>query len=179
MERRVVAMNAWSPAHKPVLFLGGLLLICSGSAAYAEVTLTDNGTTVTLANGRVTATIRKSNGQITSMKLGALETVSGNVYYSMDGGSSYQTPGPCVYSVTSRTADMADLSFFQVYTSQPHAFDIDVHYVMRSDDSGVYTYAVLSHPASYPATSVGEWRTVWKHPNDRTTSPSRTSTSTI
>jgi rhamnogalacturonan endolyase len=158
----VVAMKAWITVCK--LFLG--LLICGGSAAYAEVTLTDNGTTVTLANGIVTATIGKNNGQITSMKLGTLETVSGNVYYSMDGGSSYQQPGPCVYSMTTLTADMADLSFFQVYTNQSHAFDIDIHYVMRSADSGVYSYAVLSHPASYPATSVGEWRTVWKHPRD-------------
>jgi rhamnogalacturonan endolyase len=149
------------------LLLGFLSVLAIGSGtAQAQVTLTDNGSTVTLANGTVTATIRKDNGQITSMKLGALETVSGNVYYSMDGGSSYQTPGPCVYSVTTETDDMADLSFFQLYTSQPHVFDIDIHYVMRSGDSGVYSYAILSHPASYRATSVGEWRTVWKHPND-------------
>ena len=37
------------------------------------------------------------------MKLGSLETVSGNVYYSMDGGTSYQQPGPCVYSITAQT----------------------------------------------------------------------------
>ena len=144
------------------------LVIFSGSAAYAQVTLTDNGGSVTLANGIVTATIQKNNGQVISMKLGTLETVSGNVYYSMDGGSSYQTPGPCTYSVTTQTPDVVDLSFVQVYTSQPHAFDIDIHYVMRSGDSGVYSYAVLSHPAGYPATSVGEWRTVWKHPHDAT-----------
>ena len=65
-------------------------MACSATA-YAQVTLTDNGADVTLDNGIVTATIRKDNGQITSMRLGALETVSGNVYYSMDGGSS-QTP---------------------------------------------------------------------------------------
>jgi len=121
---------------------------------------------VTLSNDTVTAVIQKNNGQITSMKFGTLETVSGNVYYSMDGGSSYQTPGPCVYSVTSQTPDFVDLSFFQIYTNQPHAFDIDMHYVMRTGDSGIYTYAILDHPSYYPESSVGEWRTVWKHPND-------------
>ena len=136
--------------------------------AQGQVTLTDNGTTVTLANGTITPVIQKNKGQISSMKLGTLETVMGNVYYSMDGGASYQQPGPCVYSVTTQTPDLVDLSFFQVCTTQPHALDIDIHYVMRSGDSGVYTYAVLSHPASHPATSVGEWRTVWKHPNDST-----------
>jgi len=147
-------------------FMG--LMLTLGSSAHAQVTLTDNGTTVTLANAIVSARVQKNNAQITSMKLGALETVSGNVYYSMDGGSTYQQPGPCVYSITSQTPDFVDLSFFQVYTNQPHKFDIDIHYVMRTGDSGVYTYAILNHPASYDATSVGEWRTVWKHPNDGT-----------
>ena len=136
------------------------------SPANAQVTLTDKGSTVTLSNGTMSAVIQKNNGQITSMMYGGFETVLGNIYYSMDGGSSFQTPGPCVYSVTTQTPAMVDLSFFQVYTSQPHAVDIDIHYVLRSGDSGVYTYAVLSHPASYRATSVGEWRTVWKHPHD-------------
>lgn len=153
---------------KYVLAMSSFLMACSATA-YAQVTLTDNGADVTLDNGIVTATIRKDNGQITSMRLGALETVSGNVYYSMDGGSSYQTPGPCVYSVTTQADDLVDLSFFQAYANQPHAFDIDIHYVMRGGDTGVYSYATLSHPASYPATSVGEWRTVWKHPSDGTT----------
>jgi rhamnogalacturonan endolyase len=138
------------------------------SHAYAQVTLRDNGSTVTLANETISATFQKNNGQIRSMVYAGFETVMGNIYYSMDGGSSYQTPGPCAYSVTTQTPDMVDLSFFQVYTSQPHVFDIDIHYVLRSGDSGVYTYAVLSHPASYRATSVGEWRTVWKHPHDGT-----------
>src|SRR6202171_1781934 len=114
------------------------LVICGSSTAYGQVTLADNGSTVTLANGVVTATIRKNNGQITSMKLGALETVSGNVYYSMDGGSSYQQPGPCEYAITTQMPDLVDVSFFQVYTTQPHAFDIDIHYVLRSGDSGLY-----------------------------------------
>ena len=150
------------------LRLLGLLAIVTGVSACAQVTLTDNGSRVTLGNGIVTAVIQKNNGQITSMKLGALETVKGNVYYSMDGGSTYQMPGPCVYSITSQMPDFVDLSFFQVYTSQPHAFDIDIHYVMRTGDSGIYTYAILNHPANYPASSVGEWRTVWKHPDDGT-----------
>src|SRR5712692_8514146 len=78
-------MRAWRPVILTIkialcqLFVS-FLVIGSGTA-YAQVTLADNGMTVTLANGTVTATIRKNNGQITSMKLGALETVSGNVYY--------------------------------------------------------------------------------------------------
>ena len=153
-------------------------LLLNALPAFGQVALTDNGPSVTLANGIITATIQKNNGQITSMTLGDLETVKGNVYYSMDGGSTYQTPGPCAYSITSQTFDFVDLSFFQTYGNQAHAFDIDIHYVLRAGDSGVYSYAILSHPPSYPATSVGEWRTVWKHRTMGPTSHLRRSTLT-
>ena len=144
------------------------LALLAAAPARAQVTLTDNGSTVTLANGTVSAVIQKSSGQITSMLYNGLQTVMGNVYYSMDGGASYQQPGPCVFSVTTQTPDLIDLSFFQPFTTQPHAFDIDIHYVLKSGDGGVYTYATLSHPASYRATSVGEWRQVWKLPRNAT-----------
>ncbi|GAC1666793.1 MAG: hypothetical protein NVS9B4_22550 [Candidatus Acidiferrum sp.] len=140
----------------------------AGSSAYAQVTLTDNGSSVTLDNGVISADIQKNNGQITSMMFAGFQTVMGNIYYSMDGGVTYQTPGPCIFSVTTQTPDLVDLSFFQPYTTQPHVMDIDIHYVLRTGDSGVYTYAVLSHPGSYAATSVGEWRQVWKLPHDST-----------
>lgn len=151
---------------RPGLVVSSLLLTVV--PGLAQVTLVDNGAAVTLANGLVTATIQKSNGQITSMKFGALQTVQGNVYYSMDGGSSYQQPGPCVYSISQQTTDLIDVSFFQPYTNQKHAFDIDIHYVLQDGQTGVYSYAILSHQSNYPATSVGEWRTVWKHPDDGT-----------
>jgi hypothetical protein len=158
------APNAVMMSLRPKLLAMFLLAFALqvSAVAYGQVTLTDNGVTVTLDNGIMSAIIQKNNGQITSMMFAGFQTVMGNIYYSMDGGSTYQTPGPCVFSVTSQSSDLIDLSFFQVYTRQPHVLDIDIHYVLRSGDSGVYTYAVLSHPASYAATGVGEWRQVWK-----------------
>lgn len=84
-----------------------------------------------MGNGIISATIQKNNGQIRSMLYSGFETVLGNIYYSMDGGSSFQTPGPCVFSVTTQTPDLLDLSFFQLYTGQPHVLDIDIHYVLN------------------------------------------------
>ncbi|MCB1133731.1 MAG: hypothetical protein KDN05_21610, partial [Verrucomicrobiae bacterium] len=49
---------------------------------------------------------------------------------------------------------------------QAQAVDIEIHYVLRRGDTGIYTYAILDHPAEYPATSIGEWRMVWKLPDD-------------
>jgi rhamnogalacturonan endolyase len=44
--------------------------------------------------------------------------------------------------------------------------DIDAHFVLRRGASGIYCYAILNHPASYPDTGFGEWRMVWKLSND-------------
>ncbi len=139
----------------------------------ANVTLTVGSSTVTLANGVVTAVIEKSTGKVTSYLFNGTQMLdtSGLIYFSMDGGSSYEQPGNCVYSATVNTTDMVDISCkvtWANYTNRVHAFDVDIHYVLRRGDSGLYAYAVLSHPASYPATGVGEWRMVWKLPHSST-----------
>ena len=139
----------------------------------ANVTLTVGSSTVTLANGVVTAVIEKSTGKVTSYLFNGTQMLdtSGLIYFSMDGGSSYEQPGNCIYSATVNMTDMVDISCkvtWASYTNRVHAFDIDIHYVLRRGDSGLYAYAVLSHPASYPATGVGEWRMVWKLPHSST-----------
>lgn len=54
----------------------------------------------------------------------------------------------------------------QTWKSQIQAVDIEIRYVLRAGLSGLHTYAVVRHPASYPATKFGEWRMVWKPPSD-------------
>src|SRR5436190_1671566 len=58
----------------------------------ANVTLTDNGSSVTLANGVVTATIDKGSGKITSMIYGGRQVVQsgGNIHYSMDSDDGFR-----------------------------------------------------------------------------------------
>ncbi|WP_334319668.1 polysaccharide lyase family protein [Termitidicoccus mucosus] len=135
----------------------------------ADVTLSMQENNVTLSNGIVTATINTSNARVISYLFQGTEMAdtNGYIYYSMDGGDMYEGPSNCVYTVTVNTPDMIDISCKAVYAnnaSQKHAFDIDCHFVLRRGDTGLYSYAVLSHPASYPAASVGEWRMVWKLP---------------
>lgn len=142
------------------------LAILVGVPAQAQVTLTDNGPTVTLANGIITATITKTNAKVTSLVYGGYEMVrtasNGYIYYSMSG--PYEQPSGCVYSVTTQTPDIVDISMKRVLSA--HNVDIEIHYVLRRDDSGLYAYAILDHPAKYPAANISEWRMVWKFPND-------------
>jgi rhamnogalacturonan endolyase len=65
-----------------------------------------------------------------------------------------------------------DVSCKHYYKSgDPHALDIDIHFVMRRGASGLYVYAVLTHPASYAATTFDEWRMVWQLPYTTTDFP--------
>jgi rhamnogalacturonan endolyase len=140
----------------------------------ANVTLATTSTTATLSNGVITAVIQKSSGKVSSYLFNGTQMVdpSNPIYYSMDGGASYEQPSNCVYSVTSQSTDMVDLSFKRTWNSTSgykHVFDIELHYVLRRGDTGIYAYAILDHPAAYPAASVGEWRIVWKLPRSSTT----------
>ncbi len=140
----------------------------------ANATLSSTSTTVTLDNGVINAIIDKASGKVTSYKLNGTQMVdtANPVYYSMDGGASYEQPSGCVYSVTTQTTDMVDISCKRTWSASAgykHIFDIDLHYVLRRGDTGLYAYAILDHPASYPAATVGEWRIVWKLPRTSTT----------
>jgi rhamnogalacturonan endolyase len=131
-----------------------------------EVKLQDDGDKVTLDNGIISAVVVKNGARIASLKFKNNEMLNParGVYFSMDGGASFRSPDNCVYAVKSKSVDMVDISCKQVWKDQPQAFDIDVHYVLRRGDSGVYAYVILDHPESYPATTYGEWRMVWRTP---------------
>jgi rhamnogalacturonan endolyase len=150
-------------------FAGWFVLLLSACAALAAepVTLRDLGKSVVLSNGIIEATVSKSASTITSMKLGRHEMVSPGkpVYYSMGGGKSYRQPGGAAYRVVKQTPDVIDVAFLQKWTpGAPQAVDIEVHYALKRGESGVHTYAILSHPADYPDSGVSEWRMVWGMP---------------
>ena len=138
------------------------------SSGGGDVSLVDQGATVTLANGTLTAVIGKDNAKIHSILFNGVQLVrpGGDIYYSMDGGTHYRQPSGCTYSITTRTADMVDIGMRQTWSTQAQPLDIEIHYVLRRGDSGIYTYALLDHPGSYPAGGYGEWRFVWKLPDD-------------
>lgn len=143
-----------------------------GGSGGDPVTLAQNGSRVVLANGIVTATIDTQNAAVLSLKYGGYEMVSNagrhaRIYFSMSGGKGYEQPGHCVYSVTHQSDDGVDISCKRVYAPGDHQpWDIDVHYVLRRGSSGLYSYAVVSHPAEYPDAGMGEWRMVWSMPDE-------------
>ena len=114
-----------------------------------------------LANGIISAAIRKSSAAITSLNFRGYEMLRAG-YYSMDGGNHYRIPGHCIYSVKTQSPDLIDIGMKSVWRNEAQAFDIEIHYVLQRGATGLYSYAILTHPANYPATGYGEWRMVWK-----------------
>lgn len=133
-----------------------------GGSEGANVTWTDNGTTIVLANGIVTATIRKAEARVSSLiYLGNQMVDATGLYWSMGGGKSYQNPVRCAFRVVTQNPETVDVSCKHVYAAgDHHATDIDIHYVLRRGNAGLYAYAVLNHEPTYPALTLGEWRMV-------------------
>ncbi len=140
--------------------------VAGGGATGGDVQLTDQGGKVVLDNGIVKVVIDKGGARVASFQYQGHE-MSNAIYYSMDGGPAYSTPQGCVYTVKVHTPDMVDIGLKSVWNNnRKQVVDIDAHYVLRRGASGVYCYAILDHPASYPETGFGEWRMVWKLSND-------------
>jgi rhamnogalacturonan endolyase len=131
----------------------------------AQVVLQDDGRNVQLYNGIISATISKTGASLSALKFRGYDMLESG-YYSMDGGEDYRVPSNCIYKVKIASPDLVDIGMKRIWRNEPQAFDIEIHYVLRRGDSGLYTYALLDHPARYPATGVGEWRMVWKLSND-------------
>jgi len=165
----------------PVLILA--LVVSSGfsadaapavaqSESNAAVSITDNSRTWTLDNGIVKATINKFNGNLSSLFYHGIETMGGGGYWE-------QTPQGAPQLTQTVTIDPAINGGLRAEVAvkgvtggtvmlTPGApgggtyCDIEVRYAMGRGESGLYAYAIFSHPAGYGAMGVGESRYITK-----------------
>ncbi len=149
-----------------------LVFICIGLAGpvagqrAADVTLSDNGKSWTLDNGIVKATISKDSGSMPSMIYRGMEMLKAS-------GGTWEHNPMGAPTVTNRiTIDpggnggaRAEVSIkgisggtFMMTRGAPGGgtlCDIEIRYSLGRGESGIYTYSIISHPASYPAAGVG------------------------
>jgi rhamnogalacturonan endolyase len=125
-------------------------------AVSAPVTVTDNGSTWTMDNGIIQATINKGGAP----RAGNMPKL---VYHGMNimgpGGTWEQTPsGQAVNSITIDPAknggERAEISV----KGAGGAINIEIRYCLERGISGIYTYAIYTHGANSPAGSYGENR---------------------
>lgn len=154
------------------LLISCLLIPSAFATDSPPVTLSERGDTATLSNGVVEVQIHKKTSTIVSFLQNGQQMVSPKkqIYYSMGGGKEYRQPRQASFRVVKRGDELSEVAFFQPWQpGNTQAVDIEVRYALKRGESGVHTYGILSHPANYPDSKIGEWRMVWGMPmkNDR------------
>ncbi len=151
----------------------------------AAVTITDNGKTFTLANGIVTAVVNKRNGDLESLVYKGLETMGHEQgragYWEQDPSAAAKVDG-LTQSITIDPAkndgERGEVSIKGVTKGDPKAgltpgspgapaagtvnCDLELRYALGRGDSGIYVYAIFSHPDTYGPLNVPESRFITK-----------------
>jgi len=149
-----------------------VILVTLAGAATAlggGVTLTEDPSTYTLANGVVTARVNKRSADLVSLRYQGLELLgntSGHPYgYWSHSPARLRETNSVTIDPAQNGGARAEVSVKGYYTNTGSgsgfggtAADIEIRYTLGRDDSGVYTYSIFTHPTNYPGTGVGEAR---------------------
>jgi rhamnogalacturonan endolyase len=141
-------------------------------AVIAQVTVTDNGGTWTLDNGIVKAVIDQRNGAMDSLFYKGIDTMGheqGQPGYWEQDPSAAAAAGGLTDAITIDPAknggERGEVSIkgvtggqIQLSRNAPGGgtfCNLEIRYAMGRGESGVYVYAIYSHPAAYRAGGVG------------------------
>lgn len=134
-----------------------------GNGNGPAVAVKDEGDSVVLDNGIVAIRINKQNASIGSFRYQGMNLFEGG----HNGGQFYWSWNAPAYggprgnaSITASGSDYAEVKIHSPWSGKDKdaAMDIDIYYSLKRGAQGFYVTAMLSHPASYPRTEVGEWR---------------------
>jgi rhamnogalacturonan endolyase len=136
----------------------------AAAAANAPVTVVDNGTTWTLDNGIVKVTVGKNSGFLGSLVYRGFDTGSRGVWEHTPQGAPSVTNTITIDPATNN-GERAEVAIkgvgggkFTFTAGAPGGgtqCDVELRYSLGRGDSGVYTYSIFSHPASYPTAGTG------------------------
>ena len=130
----------------------------------APVTITDEGRFWTLDNGIVKATINKRNGNMTSLVYRGINTMGQGGYWEQTPQGSRQLTQTVTIDPAKNGGARGEVAVKGV--SGGARFDMEVRYTLGRGDSGIYAYAIFSHPAAYGAMGAGESRYITKLNHD-------------
>ncbi len=147
-------------------------LVVSKPRGDAAVTVVDNGRTWTLDNGIVKATISKGNGNLLALVYRGVNTMGAGGYWEQTPQGALQLTQAVTIDPAKNGGERAEIAVKGVTGGMvmlsPGApgggtrCDIEVRYALGRGESGIYAYAVFSHPAAYGAMGVGESRYITK-----------------
>ncbi len=151
-----------------IVFIGLVagMFTAEARAAVPGVTVTDNGSTWTLDNGIVKATISKNTGAMPRLEFRGqpMLKASGGTWEHNPAGAPVLTNTVSI-DPASNGGERAEVSIkgltngtYMMTRGAPGGgtmLDIEIRYSLGRGESGIYVYSILSHPASYPAMGAG------------------------
>jgi rhamnogalacturonan endolyase len=140
--------------------------------AAAQVKIGGDASAFTISNSQLTATISKRSGDLTSLRFHNLELMghgSGHpaAYWEQNTSNASKIIPSVTIDPASNGGQRGEVSIKGISGGKPLGgggpgggmlCDLEIRYSLSRDDSGLFTYAIFSHPASYPRTQVGESR---------------------
>ena len=138
----------------------------------AGVTVADDGRNWTLDNGIVRAVVSKASGNLSSLTYRGIETMGSGGYWEQTPQDAPELTQTVTINPAKNEGARAEVSVKGVTGGKvmltPRApgggtyCDIEVRYSLGRGESGLYAYAIFSHPAAYGAMGVGESRYITK-----------------
>jgi rhamnogalacturonan endolyase len=141
----------------------------------SAVVIQEDSASFTLSNGKITARVSKRSGDLTSLLFNGVEIFtdkSGHAggYWSHDASGGKETLTRITIDPQTNGGLRGEVSVKGVSggirmghgpgaaAGGDFPADIDIHYALGRDDSGIYTYCALEHLPGYPAASMTEAR---------------------
>jgi rhamnogalacturonan endolyase len=158
---------------------GAALPPVAKSKISAPVKITDNGRAYVLDNGIVKAEINKRTGNMMSMMYKGIELMGNGPdrasgIWEEDPSAAARVNGltdSVTIDPTTNGGERGEVSVKGVTKGQvalsigspgsgngTSNIDLEIRYTLGRGESGIYTYAIFSHPAAYAATGIGESR---------------------
>jgi rhamnogalacturonan endolyase len=150
--------------------LSGFVPTRASAAGGPDVTLVDNGTSVTLANGIIQFTVIKSSAKISDLRLiGSTQGNGGANLLSGSHGSGYTTfnysgasgatgMSGAAFRIVSQSADRIEISMLANDPSRL-TFYLDIRMALERGASGLHSYWIVKYPEAMPdGLSLGQLR---------------------
>ncbi|HVS52056.1 MAG TPA: polysaccharide lyase family protein [Opitutaceae bacterium] len=145
-------------------------------ATRAPVTVKDDGKIFTLDNGIVTARINKRSGDLEALIYRGIDTMGHDQgragYWEQDPSNAPDLKQSITIDPANNGGERAEISIAGKTGGKvmltPNApgggtmCDLEIRYALGRGESGIYAYAIFSHPAEYGAMGVGESRYITK-----------------
>jgi len=141
--------------------------------------ISKQGPFIVLTNGIVTAKIEETTSKLKSFSVNGTELLAqtnsssasrvGQYHdftFGADEAGGFEVISGTTFSIKESNDDYIDVSFKKTYSGTGIPLDVDIHYVLKKGESGIYTYNILEHKPNYPGVNIGSWRQVFWIAND-------------